>query len=139
MTSSFKSNGLLGIIESFRGHPDEVPNEWLDRFNDVADLQIKDDREKLVCARLMMKGNAANRYSAHWMSICTWADFESHFLSCFAENGLSIANALFGRFQNNNETARVYADSILNMHDRLQLVENPLPQCVLTNQFINGL
>ena len=127
------------MLEAFRGNPEELPNDWLDRFKDVTDLQNLDDREKLVCARLMMKGNAANWYSAHKQQITTFAEFESHFLSRFADDSLSIANALFGRFQHNNENVRVYADSIFNLHDRLQLAEKPLPECVLTNHFVNGM
>ncbi len=138
-SSPFRGNSLFNMIEPFRGNADDVPTDWLDRFRDVTDLQNLDDREKLVCARLLMKGNAANWYSAHKHKISSLAEFEAQFLGRFADDSLSIANALFGRFQNNNESVRVYADSILNLHDRLQMAENPLPECVLTNHFVNGL
>ena len=138
-STSFRGNSIFNMIEPFRGNSDEVPNDWLDRFRDATDLHNLEDNERLVCARLLMKGNAANWYSAHKQQIKTYADFEDQFLGRFADDSLSIANALFGRFQYNNETVRVYADSILNLHDRLQRTEAPLPECVLTNHFVSGL
>ena len=137
--TSFKYNSIFNKIKPFRGYLDEVPHDWLNRFRNVTDLHNVEDKKRLVCARLLMKGNAAIWYLAHKQQIKTYADFEDQFLRRFADDSWYIANALLGRYQYNNETVRVYANRILHLHDRLQMIEAPLPECVLTIHFLNGL
>ena len=135
-----KNISITNLLKPFKGTPDEVAYEWLDRFNDIAEMQEFQEKEKLIFARHLMEGSAANWYSAHKRRITCWPEFESQFLGRFAHDGLSIANAFFARYQLPNESVKAFADNLLGLHDRLQLTEGgAMPECVLKNQFINGL
>jgi hypothetical protein len=84
----FRCNSVFKMTKPFTGCSDEVPNDWLDRYRNVTDLHNLGDKERLVCARLLMKGNAAIWYSAHKQQIKTYADFEDQFLRRLMTVGL---------------------------------------------------
>lgn len=84
--------------------------EWLDRFKDVAEMCQWEDLQKLIFARNSLEGQASSWYSAHKSKINTWADFEKLFIDRFAADSNSIANALYSRRQNQQESVRAYAD-----------------------------
>ena len=72
-------------IRPFRSATDTyIAYEWIDRFNDVAEICDMDDAKRLVYARSHLEGQASSWFSAHKLKIKTWSDFEKLFLDRFA-------------------------------------------------------
>ena len=97
------------------------------------------DAKRLIYARSHLEGQAYRWYSAHKSKIKTWSDFERLFLDRFAAKANSIATLLSQRVQLPGEPVQAYADGFLNLHDRLRIVDGPLPDSMQTNKFIGGL
>ena len=113
--------------------------DWLDRINGAGELGQWDDVLKFNYAKNLLEGQAHSWYNAHKSKIHTWQDFENEFVERFAVDTNSVVTALYSKRQTFQEPVRVYADEFLNLHDRLQLTDGPLPPRVLTTQFISGL
>ncbi|BDA48963.1 hypothetical protein COCOBI_13-0730 [Coccomyxa sp. Obi] len=139
-SSPSKIPDLLKKMKPFYGEPEELPKHWLDMFNSIADKQGLGAKEKLFCARLLLRGNASIWYSVHKKSISCWDEFHSQFLGRFGLDGMAAASAFLHRFQYDNEPVGVYADSLHYLHDcLLQPDEKPMPDCLFKNHFITGL